>query len=224
MESLKRLQGFGITCRSSVSTDSPIGLRYHTLILGGLVVLLVVSIVLVRMVPFYYYRETGALADIFGFLALGLIVATGVLMVFKRQLLGRTRNPDGLRLVHVILAGLGGAFLVLHAVLFLVDPLSLPVLLGYVATGVALSVWITGIVLLEELRTSLLYHSIFSLVGVFLILLHTFAAGRNIPIMIAGVSLSLVALVVLFGAAGQAAQALRGRRNWRSPTGQERSP
>jgi hypothetical protein len=185
------------------------GPRYHRLILGGLVALLVASVVIVREIPLYYYRETGALADIFGFLALAMIVATGVLMVFKKQILARTRNPGGLRLVHVVVAGLGGVFLVLHAVLFLLFPLSLPVLLGYVATGVALLVWITGIVLLEELRTSLLYHGLFSLVGVFLILLHTFAAGRNIPVVLAGISLSLVALVVLFGAAGQAAAALK---------------
>jgi hypothetical protein len=157
----------------------------------------------------YFYR-LGSLADVFGFLALGLIVATGVLMLFKGSLAVRLGSSEQLWRLHVIIAGAGGLFLGLHVVLFLAFPLSLPVLIGYAGSGAALFVWVTGATYFQGIRGSTLYHGSLSIIGIFLIVVHTFAAGRNIPMELSGVSLALIALAILAGVARQLARSAKG--------------
>jgi hypothetical protein len=144
-----------------------------------------------------------SLADLFGFLALALIAATGVLMLFKKRLTAWMGNPERLWRLHVVIAGAGGFFLGLHVVLFLAFPLSLPVLLGYAATGAALFVWVTGGIYFQGVRSSMFYHGLLSIGAIFLMIVHTFGAGRNLPVELSGLSLALIALALLAGVAWQ---------------------
>jgi hypothetical protein len=147
----------------------------------------------------YLFFGIGSLADLFGFLALALIAATGVMMLFKKGLTAWMGSPERLWRLHVVIAGAGGFFLGLHVVLFLAFPISLPVLLGYAATGAALFVWVTGGIYFQGARNSMFYHVLLSIGAIFLMVLHTFGAGRNIPMELSGVSLALIAVVVLAG-------------------------
>lgn len=107
-----------------------------------------------------FYISELFLGDISGFLALFLISATAVLMVVKRSLLKYTKRKLLFKRVHIIIAALGGGFLVMHADFFIGAPISnTGVALGYVATGVALFVWFSGFAFLERLSDSFLYHS-----------------------------------------------------------------
>ena len=142
---------------------------------------------------------TLSLADLFGFLALGLILATGAMMLFKGPLTVWMGIPERLWRLHIVIAGAAGLFLGLHVVLLLVSPLSLPILVGYLGTGAALFIWITGSVYFQGARNSMFYHGVFSIGAVFLIVVHTFGAGRNIPTEISGLSLALAAAAVLAG-------------------------
>jgi len=196
------------------------GSRYRTLLLGafvtlgGLVVGLVIAIVLFRdgLPSPNYFQTERALADISGFLAVGLTVASGVMMPFKKPILARTRDRTGLRWVHYIVAGAGGFFIVLHIIWSLSFFLTLQVLLGAASTGAVLFIWITGIILVEDLRTFLPYHSFLTLVGVFLMLVHTYSAGVDIPYLTPDVSLAMLALVAIVGVAGEIVHFLRSRR------------
>src|ERR1700680_935829 len=152
---------------------------------------------LLLLAPSPYTFRLGSLADLFGFLALALIAATGALMLFKTSLTTWMRGPERLWRLHVVIAGAGGFFLGLHVVLFLAFPLSLPVLLGYAATGAALFVWITGGIYFQGVRSSMFYHGLLSIGAIFLMIVHTFGAGRNIPVELSGVSLALIAVAVL---------------------------
>ncbi|MDA4114956.1 MAG: hypothetical protein OK442_00200 [Thaumarchaeota archaeon] len=147
----------------------------------------------------YFLFGVGSLADLFGFLALALIAATGVLMLFKGRLAAWMGSPERLWRLHVLVAGAGGVFLGLHVVLFLAFPLSLPVLLGYAATGAALFVWITGGIYFQGVRNSMFFHGLISIGAIFLMVVHTFGAGRNIPVELSGLSLALTAFAVLAG-------------------------
>jgi predicted ferric reductase len=156
-------------------------------------------LLLLFFAPRGYLFGVRSLADLFGFLALALIAATGVLMLFKRSLNAWMGSPERLWRLHVVVAGAGGFFLGLHVVLFLAFPLSLPVLLGYAATGAALFVWITGGIYFQGVRNSMFLHGLLSIGAIFLILVHTFGAGRNIPAELSGVSLALTAVALLAG-------------------------
>ena len=159
-----------------------------------------VILLLLRLSPRpYLFFGAGSLADLFGFLALALIAATGVLMLFKGRLTVWMGSPERLWRLHIVIAGAGGLFLGLHVVLFLAFPLSLPVLLGYGATGAALFVWITGGIYFQGVRNSMFFHGLLSIGAIFLMVVHTFGAGRNIPVELSGLSLALTAVVVLAG-------------------------
>jgi len=146
-----------------------------------------------------YLPGIPSLPDLFGFLALFFVAATGVMMLFKKPLTLWMGNPERLWRLHIAIAGAGGFFLGLHVVLFLAFPLSLPVLLGYAATGAALFVWVTGAVYFQGVRNSMFYHGLLSLGGIFLMVVHTFGAGRNISMEVSGVSLAALALALLVG-------------------------
>ncbi|MDA4133301.1 MAG: hypothetical protein OK454_09295, partial [Thaumarchaeota archaeon] len=128
--------------------------NYYMLVLTILVGV-TVALGLAQLTPLTFLYSYAYFANISGYLALILIAATGVLMLFRRPLLRYLKDPELLRNIHVTVAGLGGAFLVVHVVFFLLFPLSLPVLFGYFATYAALAIWITGALLLEGLRNSI---------------------------------------------------------------------
>ena len=172
-----------------------------TLVLVSLSWLAVLLLLVFPQRPYLF--GIGSLADLFGFLALALIAATGVLMLFKGRLTVWMGSPERLWRLHIVIAGAGGLFLGLHVVLFLAFPLSLPVLLGYAATGAALFVWITGGIYFQGVRNSMFYHGLLSIGAIFLMVVHTFGAGRNIPAVLSGLSLALIAVAVLAGVTWQ---------------------
>lgn len=179
----------------------------------------VASIVLVgyaRPIPLGPFYQGALFANISGFAAIFLIGGTGVMMSFRRSLLGRTRSPDALRELHILLAALGGLFLAIHVGFFLLFPLTLPVLFGYLGTYASFVVWITGATFLEGFRGSLFYHGLLSLVGVSLIVVHVFSAGRGIPLFASGSVLVVIAAVVIAGAVKELAGLPPGRT---SPVG-----
>jgi hypothetical protein len=120
--------------------------------------------------------------DVYGFVALFLIVVTSLLMFFRRVLGIRLQNPDFLRSVHVVIAALSGLFLILHIAYFLVLPIGFPIQLGYVSTGLIVVVWLTGAAFLERLKDSLFYHGSLSLASISLMVFHAFGSGGNIPL------------------------------------------
>jgi hypothetical protein len=189
---------------------------YSTVILTGFVVVSVLSS-FIDPFPFAFLYSGALVANVAGFLALVLIAASGVMMLFRRSLLRRFRTPDLLREVHVVVAASGGAFLIFHVVFFLLFPLSLPVLIGYIATYAAFVVWVTGLLFLEGLRGSLFYHGLLSLIGVSLMMVHVFSAGRDIPLTISGLVLILVASAVLGSAVRQFARLSRDGASRNAP-------
>ena len=187
----------------------PNRLAYCSTLILTAFVLVSILVAFVNPLPFRLMFSGALLANVAGFIALILIAATGVMMLFRRSLLRRSRDPDRLRAVHIGVAALGGAFLIFHVVFLLFFPVSLPVLYGYIATYFAFVIWVTGLLFMEGLRGSLFYHALLSLIGVSLIVLHVFTAGRDVPITISGIILIVIASVVLGSAAVQFARLSR---------------
>lgn len=125
------------------------------------------------------------LGDVFGLVALALMGATAVLMLLRRRILRRFKNLELVRKAHVAVATLAGLFLVLHVAYFISYPLTLEILLGYASATVALVVWLTGTAFLERFRDSLYFHGTLSLSGISLMVIHSAAAGINVPFAIA---------------------------------------
>ncbi len=125
------------------------------------------------------------LGDVFGLLALALISATAVLMLFRRRILKRFKNLELMRRAHITVAALGGLFLVLHVAYFITWPLNVEILLGYVSATLALVVWLTGTAFLERFRDSLYFHGTLSLSAISLMVIHSAAAGLNVPFALA---------------------------------------
>ncbi|MDA4114111.1 MAG: hypothetical protein OK474_08705 [Thaumarchaeota archaeon] len=184
-------------------------LAYYSTLMLAAFVLVSILITFFNPLPFRLLFSGALLANVAGFVALLLIAATGVMMLFRRSLLRRFRDPDLLKEIHVWVAALGGAFLIIHVVFLLFFPVTLPVLYGYVATYFAFVIWVTGLLFMEGLRSSLFYHALLSLVGVSLIVLHVFTAGRDVPITVSGIILVLIASVVLGSALRQLARLSR---------------
>ncbi|MGI0085121.1 MAG: hypothetical protein ACREBQ_08570, partial [Nitrososphaerales archaeon] len=70
-----------------------------------------------------FYLSELFLGDVSGFLALFLISATALLMVAKRSLLKHTKRQLLFKRVHIIVASLGGGFLIMHADFFIGAPI-----------------------------------------------------------------------------------------------------
>jgi len=142
------------------------------------------------------------IADLAGFLALFFITATAAMMFLKTRLFNRYQSHKSLiATAHIIIAALGGAFLLLHADFFLRAPiLNTGIFLGYLATAVALIVWFTGFSFLERLRYSLLYHGSLSLFAISLMVLHTIELGFNISIGVTEAVLVLIAILTFYRA------------------------
>jgi len=192
--------------------------RRLTLLLAGLVVVagLVVGLVMAVVLfwsglpSFDYFQTERFLADLTGFLGAGLTISSGVIMPFKKQVLAWTRDRWGLRWMHYIVAGAGGFFIALHIALSLALFLTLQYLLGVAATGGVVFIWITGMILVEELRWST-FHSLLSLIGVVLIVFHTFTANVDIPDLSPDVAYSMLAVVAITGVVGEIVHFLRAR-------------
>jgi hypothetical protein len=138
------------------------------------------------------------LGDVFGLLAIALISATAVLMLLRRRILKRFKNLELLRRVHIAVAGLGGLFLVLHVAYFISYPLTLEILLGYASATLALVVWLTGTAFLERFRDSLYFHGTLSLSAISLMVIHSAAAGLNVPFAFAEVVLGGTTAVAVY--------------------------
>ena len=140
------------------------------------------------------------LGDVFGYLALALTVGTAILMLLRRTLLKHTKNLDLLRHVHLWVATLAGAFLILHAAYFITYPVTGDIALGYIAATVAIFVWLTGTAFLERLRDSLFYHGSMSLTAVGLMAVHAASSGINIPVPAADATLVATAGIAFWRA------------------------
>lgn len=137
-------------------------------------------------------------ADVSGFLALIFISATAILMFARNRIIGHNSNRGLVNKIHIGMAVLGGAFLLLHADYFLQAPLTnLGVLSGYLATGVALVVWFTGFSFLERIKYSLLYHGSLSLFAIAMMVIHSVDLGFSIPLYVSELLLTLTAILVI---------------------------
>jgi hypothetical protein len=142
-----------------------------------------------------------SVGDVFGYLALGFIALTAVLMLLRRTLLKYTKNLVLVRKTHIYLSTLGGLFIALHVAFFITYPATTPVIMGYIAASVALVVWVTGTAFLERLKDSLFYHGSLSLAAIGLIVIHATGSGSNIPLWLAGGVLAGTSGVVFWKAA-----------------------
>ena len=144
------------------------------------------------------FSEFGiGIANLAGYLALFFIIATAVMMFVKTRLFNRYPSYQKLlRNTHIILASLGGAFLLLHADYFIDAPiLNTGIFLGYLSTAIALIVWFTGFSFLERLRYSLLYHGSLSLFAISLMVIHAIELGFNITLEISEAILASIVVV-----------------------------
>ena len=162
------------------------------------------------------YSELGiGVADIAGFLALIFITATAVLLFLKKRI-SSTASVSRRSLftkVHIALATLGGAFLLVHADYFIQAPIFNPgVLLGYIATAVALIVWFTGFSFVERMRYSLLYHGSLSLFAISLMVVHTVDLGFNLSTEISAILLIGVVTATFYRTFLQARSLLREKK------------
>jgi hypothetical protein len=161
------------------------------------------------------FSEFGiGIANLAGFLALFFIIATAVMMFVKTRLFNRFHSHQGLiRNTHIIVASLGGAFLLLHADYFINAPiLNQGIFLGYVSTAVALIVWFTGFSFLERLRYSLLYHGSLSLFAISLMAIHALDLGFNISVGITEGILLVIAILTFWRAMFHVNKILSGKK------------
>ena len=135
------------------------------------------------------------LGDLFGIVALALVLFTASFMLVRKRLLRLTKNLNLLRKVHIYSSTAAGLFIVLHVAYFLGYPITYAVLLGYVSAAVALFVWLTGTAFLERLRDSLFFHGAVSLSAIGLMVVHSAGAGVNLPTTFAAGVLVVVACV-----------------------------
>ncbi len=133
--------------------------------------------------------------DVFGFIALALVIFTASFMLVRRRLLKFTKNLNLLRKVHIYAATAAGFFIVLHVAYFFSYPITDAVLLGYGSAAMAVFVWVTGTAFLERLRDSLFFHGTMSLSTIGLMVVHSAGAGVNVPVVLAAATLLVVASI-----------------------------
>lgn len=129
------------------------------------------------------------LGDLFGLIALALIGATAVLMLLRRQILRRFKNLEAMRRMHIAVAALAGLFLIMHVAYFVSYPVTLEIALGYLSAALGFVVWLTGTAFLERFRDSLYFHGTLSLSAISLMVIHSSAAGLNVPFALAEATL-----------------------------------
>ena len=119
-------------------------------------------------------------------------------MLVRKRILKRFKNLDLMRRAHIAIAALGGLFLILHVAYFISYPLNIEILLGYVSASLALIVWLTGTAFLERFRDSLYFHGTLSLSAISLMVIHSAAAGLNVPFAFAEVVLGGTTMVAIY--------------------------
>jgi hypothetical protein len=147
--------------------------------------------------------------DIFGFLALFFIATTALFMLARKRILRYSRNLELLRRIHVYLATLGGLFLILHVAYFITYPITSAITLGYVATGAAAIVWLTGMAFLERFRDTLIYHGSLSFAALSLIVIHAMSAGINLPVVLVYTVLALTSSAAILKGSQHAEDVLK---------------
>jgi hypothetical protein len=166
------------------------------------------------------FSEFGiGIANLAGFLALFFIIVTAVMMFIKKRLFNRFQSHRGLiRNIHIIVAVLGGAFLLLHADYFINAPiLNTGILLGYVSTAIAVVVWFTGFSFMERLRYSLLYHGSLSLVAISLMVIHALELGFNISFEVTEALLAIIAVLTFSRAMLHVSKILTSKKSVEAP-------
>ena len=138
--------------------------------------------------------------DAFGFGALILIGLAAILMLMRSKLLTLTKNLNLIRGIHIAISTLAGAFLILHVTSLFTLPVSNGIILGYVAVGAAVIVWLSGTAFLERLRDSLFFHGSMTAVLVGLSVMHAAVIGLNIPTLWAQLMLGGTVLIMLANA------------------------
>ena len=131
-------------------------------------------------------------------------------MFTRNRIIGRVGNRGIVNKIHIGIAVLGGAFLLLHADYFLHAPVAnLGVLSGYLATAVALVVWFSGFSFLEKMRYSPLYHGSLSLFAIALMVIHSVDLGSSIPLFVSELLLALMAILLITRASQHAVKIIR---------------
>lgn len=121
------------------------------------------------------------LGDVMGFLALGFVGATALLMFVRQRLLKAVKNLSLYRIIHIAIATLAGLFIVIHAAIFVSYPFNVGILLGYASFVMAVVVWVTGTAFLEKVRDSLFFHGPLALALGGLIVVHAATEGLTLP-------------------------------------------
>lgn len=119
--------------------------------------------------------------DLYGFAALFLIALAASLMLLRSKILKVTRNIVLLRGLHLVLSTLAGLFLALHISTLFVPPISIGIILGYVAVAASVIAWLTGTAFLQKMKDSLFFHGVLSSILIPLSLMHAATASTNIP-------------------------------------------
>src|SRR2546422_8077461 len=144
--------------------------------------------------------STLSTGDAFGFGALILIGLAAILMLMRSKLLTLTKNLNLIRGIHIAISTLAGAFLILHITSLFTLPVSNGIILGYVAVGAAVIVWLSGTAFLERLRDSLFFHGSMTAVLVGLSVMHAAVISLNIPTLWAQLMLGGTVLIMLANA------------------------
>jgi hypothetical protein len=133
--------------------------------------------------------------DIYGFVAVILMAASAIFIVFRGKIVKHVRNLSLLRALHVAVSTGAGLFLVLHVSSFMTYPLNDGIIIGYVAFVLSVAVWLSGMAFIQRAKDSLHFHLFLSLALISIILIHASAAGPNIPMPVAEVMIGGSSLV-----------------------------
>lgn len=174
-----------------------------------------------------------SLGDIFGYLAL-VFISLSALLIGRKNLLIRQRLLRGpldpnrhlrrrrirgrmlfitnltlVRKSHMVVALMGGLFLVLHVAYLISYPVNEAIVLGYVSGAMALFLGLTGTSYLQRFTEARYYHGSISLAAISLMTIHAAGSGFNLPVWLATVTLVGTAALVFLVAARYAGKMLR---------------
>lgn len=140
---------------------------------------------------------TIALGDLFGFVAILLIIVTALFMVFRGKILKLTRNLVAIRGIHIAISTGAGLFLILHVLYYISWGLTTGILVGYAAFVTSIVVWVTGMAFFEKVRDSLLFHSALAIGLISLVLIHAASTSGNIPIIFSEIMIITTIAILL---------------------------
>ena len=156
-----------------------------------------------------------SIGDVSGFAALILTGLAAVFILLRSYLLKRTKNLAAIRSTHLALSIAAGSLLVVHIVIQFSPPSSIGILLGYVAVGAGLAVWVTGTAFLEKLRDSLFFHGTMASLLVAIALIHAAISAVNIPFALSQTMLASSSMILMVNAIFHLKHGIgsNGRRN-----------